>query len=1015
MNSFLAKIWFPATVAATAVLSSVDMHESISHKRTSPGAPIELIIDSPTGLRDTVVYPVAGYKLRWTEEDFQMDAVQLDSIGLDYSIEDMDSSSLITARDTMKVPDSLKITDPFRYKYYVALVDSLTHRIVVDSLKEVGDSLIWPKIDSIYYADSARVAKEKFDAWFSSLSKKEKKKYLEEQRLPAIRRQLDSLANVKDSLQAIKDSIVQNTPRILETGFLPDSMFYKRIISWEHERDFHDLNAHVPDTGYNYYFRDAPYLRKDVNATHLGVMGSPVQYYNFFLRKGSDGVPYFEALESWTYTPETLPFLNTKTPYTELAYWGTLLAGDKKESDNIHLLTSTNITPALNATICYNGFGGKGILRNEQTTNGNWAVHLNYLGKNYLAHAGYIRDKVTRGENGGIVDNYWIRDTTVDAREIEIALEDAKSVTKKSSFFIDQQYRLTFEAVEDFAEELKLKREEKKWERAQVKTLTDSLKRREEPFGEKDKELYLAYKRAVRDGKLTNEIRDAFFNRNATEQDNLSSGAGDEEAEMTERDEEDKVTGGDVAGGDEEGADRGGSGADATRDAMRPAARSAAGSAGTPQQNAGTGTPQQNAAGGSAPADTTAPKLNPDANSSAFFIGHSSEITTYSRKYTDQVSAQNAAAHALYRGVYNYNSRESADSLRTMKIDNKLFIRLQPWGGDAPVSKLDVGVGDRIKSFYSLDPSFLSSGLNTVWNSFYVYAGTKGQISENIHWMAKGDYVLLGKEFSDLNLSARADFSFFPFRKARKSPVSVSASFETHLNEPDYYEQHMMTNHYKWDNAFVKKSTTKIQGRIDIPRWEFSAFAGYALLANNVYYDTLGIVRQNTTPMSIFSAGVNKNFRLGKLHLDHKILFQLSSDQDVVPLPMLAANARYYLQLPVSGGAMHLQLGVDGFWNTAWYSPAWNPALGVFRNQNEYKYMNGPYFDAFMNIQWKTACIFVKYQNAGLGWPMKKRDYFSAHHYIYTERGVKVGIFWPFYNSPAKNKGAAASAAGHRH
>ena len=69
-----------------------------------------------------------------------------------------DTVPRITARDTMKVPEELRETDPFRYKWYVAIKDSLTHRIVVDSLIEAGDSLEWPLIDSLYLKDSTDAA-----------------------------------------------------------------------------------------------------------------------------------------------------------------------------------------------------------------------------------------------------------------------------------------------------------------------------------------------------------------------------------------------------------------------------------------------------------------------------------------------------------------------------------------------------------------------------------------------------------------------------------------------------------------------------------------------------------------------------------------------------------------------------------------------------------------------------------------------------------------------------------------
>ena len=184
---------------------------------------------------------------------------------------------------------------------------------------------------------------------------------------------------------------------------------------------------------------------------------------------------------------------------------------------------------------------------------------------------------------------------------------------------------------------------------------------------------------------------------------------------------------------------------------------------------------------------------------------------------------------------------------------------------------------------------------------------------------------------------------------------------------------------------------------------------GYALLAGNLYYDTQGIIRQNSSPMSVLSASLRKEFVLGPLHLDNNVLLQYSSNPEVLPLPNLSLNLKYFLQFVAQKSddglrdILVMQIGANAFYNSAWYSPAWNPALGVFQNQNERLYTNGPYFDVFVNMQWKRACIFVKYQNAGQGWPMDRSDYFSADRYIVTQRGfsgLKIGIYWPFYMEP---------------
>ena len=578
----------------------------------------------------------------------------------------------------------------------------------------------------------------------------------------------------------------------------------------------------------------------------------------------------------WSFSPRTLPNYNTKTPHTELAYYGTILGGDEKESDNLHILTTQNITPELNFALSFDRFGGGGILESETTINKTFSARANYLGRKYLAHFGYIYNMVDRKENGGITDRMWIRDTTVEPREIPVMLSGASSKIVKHTWFLDQQYRIPFEFLKQLG-------------RKQADTL----------------------------------VIDA-----ADSQEDLEGLEGEESEEGYEEEE--------------------------------------------------------------APADTL------DRDVTTFFIGHSSEWSRYSRNYTDNITNEKGAT--FYHDQFYYGN-SSADSLGTMKLDNKIFVRLQPWGSEGVVSKLDVGIGDELRHYFdstSLRPT------THVENTFYLYAGAQGQIQKYMFWDAKAKFSMLGYKAGDTEIEANAGFNFYPFRRARKSPVTVTAHFGSTLLTPDYYTRVLNTNHYRWDNDFGRISTTTIRGRIDVPRWHLSADVGYALLANNIWYDTLGIVRQNTVPMSVISASLRKEFIAGPMHFDNKVLVQYSSQPDVLPLPLVALNLRWYAQIPIQPGVMTMQVGANAFYNTRWYAPAWNPALGVFQAQNQRLYENGPFFDVFLNIQWKRLCMFIKYQNVGRGWPMERKDYFTADRYINTidgMEGLKLGIFWPFYFS----------------
>lgn len=873
----LSKYWFPAAVVSVALAATVATADPVeSTYNVSYAARSEAV--SP--LQDTVKYPLGAYKLRrkgnFDAQSLPDSVLQALGITIDFA-DGNDTTPRLTARDTTVVPDSLRFTDPFRYKYYVALFDSLTHRIVSDSLLKSYQMLMASAdtiharldssdrymLDSLYYRDSAIRAREAFIAWYNSLSKEERKKYDLEQKMKVKMAKMDSLKAIKEEKQAVRDSIRESTPRVLDAFALPDSLQYKRIITWEVDQDFHDVHARVPDTTYNHYFYDYAFRRRDVNASWLGVAGSPVQSYNYFVRKEGETPDFYTVYEPWSMGANGFRMYNSKTPYTELAYWGTLLADDAKESDNLRIFTTQNILPELNYSILYERWGGGGMLNNETTKNKTFAVGANYLGKRYMMHAGYISNNIIRNENGGITDISEVRDTSIDAREMRVALSKAETQIKKKTFFLDQQYRIPFTFIND-------------WKAR----------------------------------------RDSTFVPDSTE---------------------------DI---------------------------------------------------------TTA------------FIGHSTEWTRYSRHYTDAISTSDVIGRALFNDTFNYNPTASDDSLGLNELDNKLFIRLQPWAADAAVSKLDIGIGDKLQTYFD------STATNQRYrgNSVYAYAGANGRLLRNMTWNARGQLYLAGWHAGDFNVQANADYRFYPFRRARKSPVSLGASFSTSLRDPDYYRQKMYSNHYIWDNSFDKTSVTKLGAHIDIPHWKLSAGIGYGLLANNVYYDTLGIARQNGTPMSVLSANVRKDFVIaGLVHLDNQLLFQVSSNEDVLPLPRLALNGKYFLQFIVQRNdegqkVLEMQIGANVLYNTRWYAPAWNPAIGTFHNQNQHKYENGPVIDLFVNAQWKRACIFIKIENAAQRW-FDSADYFTAHNYIGTQRIIKMGMYWPFYTQPGKGRGGQGGSS----
>ena len=731
--------------------------------------------------------------------------------------------SLVRATDSLVVPqDSLAMIDS------LPVLDSAQMAAIADSIRLAELHHFYDSLDQIFWHQLDTTTLPTLDsltlAYFAEIA----------ERLP-------DTSDIKRALRRIRketrDSIQASIPRVLETYVLPDSMYYRRIVVWTSDKRFNEFTESHLDTTANSNYYEAPMFKKDVGGTWLGTSGSAALYLNWFKREEMEDAPMFTPYAGDTFTDETAQQFNTKTPYTELAYWGTPIVAKDAEESNLKLMTTQNITPAFNFTLAYRRLGARGKLVKENTDHRTTMILGNYLGKRYFANFGHIRQRVERTENGGIQDPFWIRDTSVETKSISVNLNSASNVYKRRSTFIHQ-------------------------------TLAVPLN-----FFRKDK-------------------------------DSLSLGEG-----------------------------------------------------------------------------------------TMAHIGHSAEYTTYNKLYVDEISTSDSFGRDFYFNKFYINETNSNDELAVRNFENRLFIKLQPYAPDALLAKINAGVGYQLLSTYSFQPSsYLSGRKFDTHHNLYIYGGASGQLRRYLAWNADVDYYLAGYRMFDFNVDAKLRLSVYPLEQG----IHLIGKFHTGLKTPHPFEQQIYLNHHKWDNDFSKVSKTTVEAQLSIPKWRLDAQFGYALVANMLYYDTLAVIRQYDQPVSIISASLHKDFTIWHLHFDNQALFQLTSaPEDVLPLPMLSLNLRWYFDIDVVKNVMNMQIGVNAIANTRWYVPTYSPDLGQFYAQNTDKMGMAPYFDIFANIQWKRACIYLKFLNAFQDWPSP--DYFSAYHYIKPTRGFKFGILWPFY------------------
>ena len=889
--------------------------------------------------------------------------------------------------DTLVIPDSLSVLDSSVVSDSLLLTDSLA---AADSLTE-SDSTAADSVRVLTKRELKRMAKDSVrkvkDAYKDSVA-------MVKQHMA------DSIHHIKDSIRSVKDSIRWSKPRVLETIFLPDSLYYDRIISWTTGTRVNEYRHADMDTTFNDWYTEYPFYKEDIDAVYLGTVGSAVQNVNFFKRREFDIFKAYAPYITYSHTPENMPFFNTKSPYTELAYWGTIFAFKDKEETNVRFMHTQNITPEWNLAVLFQGWKAAGILEKEATANNSLEITTNYLGKRYVMNAGFIHHNINREENGGIQDSYMVRDTTVDAKTIAVNLQNARNKLSRNTFFINHSYDILLESD--------LTRMRKVMDKDSVFTATvDSLiKVRKEAYERSVDAAVAAVKaKAEAEARAADSLAALADSTAAMQMDSLGTALDSVGMSL------------DSAG---VMIDSAGSVLDTvvTADSMLSApgtdSLSSVSKYASPEDSIAAvradsiATAVADSLLRASIMDTLRPPTEDEiiasladsllfgqaGNSPRLTVGHIGEVSRFYRFYTDEITDE--VGRNFYNNMFYLNPTISADSMRMFTVENKLFFRLQPWKRDAIVSEISGGVGYQWNSIYAFRPDmFLTGNSNINQHNMYLYAGASGEYKKYLNWGATAQYSFLGYYQNDFNVDAHVGVSFYPF-KDKSEPITLNGRFSTSLKEPDWFSQHYYSNHYIWDNDFGKTSTTKVEASLDIPKWDMEAYFGYALVNNYLYNDTLGIARQNTGLINVMSAYLRKDFKIWWFHLDNQILFQYSSDMSTLPLPMLTFHLRYYIEMEAVKNVLTVQLGADARMNTPYYAPAYNPALGTFQLQTREQIGYNPYIDIFLNLQWKRVNIFLKVINVGEGWPTGASS-FSAYHYIRPSLGFKFGIHWPFY------------------
>lgn len=254
-----------------------------------------------------------------------------------------------------------------------------------------------------------------------------------------------------------------------------------------------------------------------------------------------------------------------------------------------------------------------------------------------------------------------------------------------------------------------------------------------------------------------------------------------------------------------------------------------------------------------------------------------------------------------------------------------------------------------------------------------------------------GDLAMVGYKAGDFQL--RGTIGGY-FRLWNDSIVMVANGF-VRSDEPSWILQHYHSNHFRWENNFGKVYRTNAGGTFSIPTRHFSANVSVENITRHVYFNEAALPTQFDGNVQVLSANIKQDFHVGKFSFENNVVYQLSSQQQVIPLPAFALYHNIYFR-DLWFKVLSVQVGANVRYHTAYYAPAYMPATGQFHSQSQKLIGNYPVMNVYANFHLKRTRFFVEYFH--LNQAFMKGEYYSMPGYPINPMIMKTGISWNFYD-----------------
>lgn len=283
--------------------------------------------------------------------------------------------------------------------------------------------------------------------------------------------------------------------------------------------------------------------------------------------------------------------------------------------------------------------------------------------------------------------------------------------------------------------------------------------------------------------------------------------------------------------------------------------------------------------------------------------------------------------------------------------------------------------------------------LNQFFDEFSTYLG--GELSKKrgnlLTYTARGELAVVGSDLGEFRLTGDIQTTF----KLLGKEASIRGYGSIKNVTPSFYQRHLNSRYFWWDNKLKNIQQAKVGAEIKLGSSHTTMLGEIESIQHYVYFDRLGLPAQFDDNLQVVTLRLKQDAYYRALAWENEVAYQLSSNKEVLPLPMISLYSNLYFHFKLAK-VLTVQLGTDIHYNSAYYAPYYEPATQQFVLQDEVKVGNYPLINGYVNLHLKQARFFIMYYN--LGAKFVDPNYFSLPHYPLSPMVLKVGIAVVFNN-----------------